>query len=579
MNRVLYLAPPLAVLLAAGLAAQPDETFVDTIDVQVVEVDAVVTDRRGRPVSGLKREDFELLVDGELVEIASFYEANVVGERPDRGNDQLESSQGAPARANEQFTVALYLDDANLLPSHRTRLLRRLVTAVEPWRTRNASFMLARFEHRLEVLVPPTRDLNKLVEGAAAIPKGSPRALQSSESARRYAIRSLIDSHEACLSMQFCRPCQDNWGELLSQARQYAANETTRAGVAVDGLADLVTTLAGVPGKKAVVYLTDGLPQRPGLSVLDYLGNQLCRDLRPNAPSEVAAEMVQYDEASRFNRLAAHANANRVTFYGLDAAGLRSAVGDIAVDSPALAPRFENTSLFAVNAQSGLQIVSAETGGKALVNANDLEILLDDVSSHLSASYSLGFQATPGKPGEIRQVSARLASHAARSRRIDYRRSYREKSLDERLAERLLSVAYLGATENPLAASVHFGSTEPQEENVHRLTVGVAVPAEAILALPLRGEETGWLRLWLMAVEQKTGTRTPVRQKSLLVGGVSGTDAINDAYRFEVAMDLASGSYQVAVGVRDEVTGVASLVREPVTVPSAGAADDDAPRP
>ncbi len=573
MNRVLYLAPPLAVLLAAGLAAQPSETFVDTIDVQVVEVDAVVTDRRGRPVSGLKREDFELFVDGELVEIANFYEANVVGERPDRGNDQLESSQGAPASANEQFTVALYLDDANLLPSHRTRLLRRLVTAVEPWRTLNASFMLARFEHRLEVLVPPTRDLNKLVEGAAAIPKGSPRALQSSESARRYAIRSLIDSHEACLSMQFCRPCQDNWGELLSQARQYAANETTRAGVAVDGLADLVTTLAGVPGKKAVVYLTDGLPQRPGLSVLDYLGNQLCRDLRPNAPSEVAAEMAQYNEASSFNRLAAHANANRVTFYGLDAAGLRSAAGDIAVDSPALAPRSENTSLFAMNAQSGLQIVSAETGGKALVNANDLALLFDDVSSHLSASYSLGFLGTPGKPGEIRQVSARLARHAARSRRIDYRRSYREKSLDERLAERLLSVAYLGATENPLEASIRFGTTEPQEENVHRLTVGVAVPTEAVLALPLRGEETGWLRLWLMAVEQETGARTPVRQKSLLVGGVSGTDSVDGVYRFEVAMDLATGTYQIAVGVRDEVTGVASLVREPVAVPSAEAAD------
>ncbi len=568
MNRVLYSAPPLAVLLAAGLAAQPDEAFMDTVDVQVVEVDAVVTDRRGRPVSGLKREDFELFVDGEVVEIANFYEATVFAERPNAGNDQGASSQGTVARATEgQFTVVLYLDDANLLPSHRTRLLRRLVTAVEPWRTLNANFMLTRFEHRLEVLVPPTRDLNALVEGASAVPKGSPRAIQAGEGARRFAIRSLIDSHEACLSTPFCRPCQDNWGELLSQAREHAANQTTSAAVAVDGLTDLVTTLAGVPGKKAVVYVTDGLPQRPGLSILDYLGNQLCRDLRPNAPSEVMAEMVQYDEASRFNWLAAHANANRVTFYGLDAAGLRSAVGDIAVDSPALAPRSENTSLFATNAQSGLRIVSAETGGKALVNANDAAILFDDVSTHLSASYSLGFLAAPGKPREIRQVSVALARHAAKSRRIDYRRSYREKSLDERLAERLLSVAYLGAIENPLEASIHFGTTEPKEENVHRLVVSVTVPAEAILALPFRGAETGWLRLWLMAVEQETGGRTTVRQKSLLVGGISGTDPIDGAYRFEVAMDLATGSYQVAVGVRDETTGVTSLVREPVAVP------------
>lgn len=571
MNRTLHLTPPLALLLAAGLAAQPDETFVDTIDVQVVEVDAVVTDRRGRPVSGLKREDFELFVDGESVEIANFYEATVFSERPNRATDQGTSNRGAPASSNEgQFTVVLYLDDANLLPSHRTRLLRRLATAVEPWRTLNASFMLARFEHRLEVLLAPTRDLNELMKGAAAVPTGSPRAIQNGEGARRFAIRSLIDSHEACASVPNCRPCQDNWGELLSQARQFAANETTRAGVAVDGLTDLVTTLAGVSGKKAVVYLTDGLPQRPGLSILDYLGNQLCRDLRPNAPSEVAAEMVQYDEASGFNRLAAHANANRVTFYGLDAAGLRSAAGDIAVDNPSLAPRFENTTLFAMNAQSGLHIVSAETGGKALVNANDLAMLFDDVSSHLSASYSLGFVATPGRQGEIRQVSARLARHAARNRRIDYRRSYREKSLDEHLAERLLSVAYLGETENPLAASVLFGTTEPREKNVHKLTVGVNVPTEAILALPHRGGETGLLRLWLMAVERKTGARTTVRQKSLLVGGNSGNAPIDGSYRFKVAMDLPTGSYLVAVGVRDETTGTTSLVREPVAVPDTG---------
>ncbi len=572
MNRVLHLAPSLALLLAAGLAAQPGETFVDTIDVQVVEIDAVVTDRRSRPVSGLKREDFELFVDWQLVEIANFYEATVVGERPNGGNGQGASARGASSNANEgQFTVVLHLDDANVLPSHRTRLLRRLETAVEPWRTLEASFMLTRFENRLEVLVPPTRDLNELAKAAAAIPKGSPRAIQGGEGARRYAIRSLIDSHEACASMRACRPCEDNWGELLSQARQYATNQTSTAAAAVGGLADLVTTLAGVPGKKAVVYVTDGLPQRPGLSILDYLGNQLCRDLRPNAPSEVAAEMVQYDEANRFNRLAAHANANRVTFYALDAAGLRDAVGDISVDSPALAPRFENTSLFATNAQSGLHIVSTETGGKALVNTNDLASLFDDVSSHLSASYSLGFQAAPGRSGEIRQVSVRLARHAARNRRIDYRRSYREKSLDERLAERLLSVAYLGATENPLMAGIGLETTEPQENNLHELTVAVTVPAEAIFSLPSRGGETGQLRLWLMAVEKETGARTTVRQKSLLVGGSSGTAPINGSYRFEVGMDLPAGSYQIAVGVRDETTGVTSLVRQSVAVPSAGA--------
>ena len=58
-----------------------------------------------------------------------------------------------------------------------------------------------------------------------------------------------------------------------------------------------------------------------------------------------------------------------------------------------------------------------------------------------------------------------------------------------------------------------------------------------------------------MAVEKETGARTTVRQKSLLVGGTTGTAPIDGSYRFEVGMDLPAGSYQIAVGVRDETTG------------------------
>ncbi len=262
----------------AALPAQPAQPFIESVDVQVVEVDVVVTDKKGRPVKGLAREDFELYVDGQPVEISNFYESSIYVEEPTgRRNKERPAvrSQATPGTTVEgPLTVVFYLDDPNLLPSHRTRLLRRLEAAIAPWRAMDASFMLARFDNRLEVLVPPTRDLDTILEGAGTVPKGSPRAIQNGDGARRFAIRSLIDSYEACAMVPYCRPCEDNWGELLSLARQYADNQATNTAIAADGLADLVTTLAGVPGKKTVVHITDGLPQRPGISVLDYLGNQ-----------------------------------------------------------------------------------------------------------------------------------------------------------------------------------------------------------------------------------------------------------------------------------------------------------------
>ena len=576
---------PAATLIAAiagagALSAQTDQPFVDSVDVQVVEVDVVVTDKKGRPVKGLAREVFELYVDGRPVEISNFYESAIyVEERAGRPNKEraVVRSEATPGATDEgPLTVVFYLDDPNILPSHRTRLLRRLEAAIEPWRSMDASFMLARFDDRLEVLVPPTRDLDAIQEGAATVPKGSPRAIQNGEGARRFAIKSMIDSYEFCELDPHCTPCEDNWGDLLSLARGYADNQATNTAVAVNGLADLVTTLAGVPGKKAVVYMTDGLPQRPGISVLDYLGNQLCAFERPSAPSEMMSEMVQYDESSRFNLVSAHANANRVTFYGLDAAGLRSSVPDISLTNPSRAPSFQNVSLHATNAQSGLHLLANETGGKALINANDLAILFDDMTGQLSASYSLGFVPEERKLGRVRQISVLLAPGADKGRRIEYRRTYRDKSLDERLAERLLSVAYLGNSENPLGASLDLGGTTPLEEKVHELTVGVSVPAEAIVTLPSKDGEarnaTAQLRLWLLAVEDEKGARTNVRQKTIAVGGATGVVAVDGNYRVEVAMNLPEGAYQVAVGVRDETTGVMSLVREPVTVPTPEAA-------
>ena len=566
-----------AIAGAGALAAQPTQPFVESVDVQVVEVDVVVTDRKGRPVKGLNREDFELYVDGEPVEVANFYESAIsaVEERTGRRNQTRTAvrSEARPGAADGgPLTVIFYLDDPNIYPTHRTRLLRRLETAVEPWRALEASFMLARFVNRLEVLVRPTSDLDAILAGAAAVPKGSPRAIQNGDGARRFAIKSVIDSYETCRMMAFCSPCVDNWGEMLSAARQYADNEATSAAIAVDGLADLVTTLAGVPGKKAVVHITDGLPQRPGISVLDYLGNELCRDLRPSAPSETMSEMTQYDESRRFNRIAAHANANRVTFYGLDAAGLRSASPDISLDNPRMGPSFQNVSLRAMNAQSGLHLLAQETGGKALTNANDLAILLDDVSKQFAASYSLGFIEDEQERDRVRQIRVLLAPGASKGRRIEYRRTYRAKPLDERLAERLLSVAYLGAPENPLGANVELGGTTPLEKKVHELTVAVSVPADAIVTLPGKtgatGNASGEVRLWLVAVEDEKGARTTVRQKTVTVGGATGIPAVDGAYRVEVAMNLPEGGYQVAVGVRDETSGVMSIVREPVTVPN-----------
>src|SRR5690349_14078833 len=52
---------------------QNDETFYDSVEVNVVNVEVFVTDRGGQRVKGLTQSDFEVLEDGQPVEITNFY--------------------------------------------------------------------------------------------------------------------------------------------------------------------------------------------------------------------------------------------------------------------------------------------------------------------------------------------------------------------------------------------------------------------------------------------------------------------------------------------------------------------------
>jgi len=217
-----------------------------------------------------------------------------------------------------------------------------------------------------------------------------------------------------------------------------------------------------------------------------------------------------------------------------------------------------------MNAQSGLHVLAQETGGKALTNANDLAILLDDMTGQFAASYSLGFVESAPLNERTKQIKVLLAPGADKGRRIEYRRTYRNKSLEERLAEQLLAVAYLGNERNPLGAHIDTGRTKPLGERTHRLPVAISVPAESIVKFP--GKAPGGVRLWLVAVADDKGARTTVRQQMITVGD---GDAAGERHRFEIGMNLPEGSYQVAVGVRDETSGVLSLVRKPVSVPTA----------
>ncbi|HEX2225255.1 MAG TPA: hypothetical protein VHN15_13730, partial [Thermoanaerobaculia bacterium] len=139
MSKILHSLALAAAILSAHLPAlaqeEAESTFSDTVDVQAVNVEVVVTDRRGRRVEGLTVADFRLLVDGKEVPPEFFAEirdgqAQVAAEpaaTPVAGGETPASPAplpGPPAlerREEQGNSYLIFLDDSAFPPLFHLR--------------------------------------------------------------------------------------------------------------------------------------------------------------------------------------------------------------------------------------------------------------------------------------------------------------------------------------------------------------------------------------------------------------------------------------------------------------------------
>ena len=137
--RRLLAAPLAAALLASAApaaaqpAAQPDpppsESFSEVIDVRVVNVEVVVTDRSGERVTGLPPESFRLRVDGQPVPIAYFSEVVDGVARPGERLSTTAAPEAAGGAVGSSYLV--YIDDSFVIARDRDRVLRSLAAELD----------------------------------------------------------------------------------------------------------------------------------------------------------------------------------------------------------------------------------------------------------------------------------------------------------------------------------------------------------------------------------------------------------------------------------------------------------------
>ena len=143
------------------------EEFGETIDVRVVNVEAVVTSRSGARVRGLKAGDFKLQVEGKEVPVEYFAEVA-------EGNAVSASGSGGLVAAGEAVgrNYLVFLDESVAIRSQRDDLLKRIKLDLALLRPGDRMAVLAFDGLHIEVLAPWTQDVAVL---AAAFDKARQR--------------------------------------------------------------------------------------------------------------------------------------------------------------------------------------------------------------------------------------------------------------------------------------------------------------------------------------------------------------------------------------------------------------------
>jgi VWFA-related protein len=594
-----------ALLLAAwapALAASPpaEPGFGEAVDVNVVNVDVYATDKDGHRVINLGKDDFELLEDGKRVAISNF---EVVADASPTAAASGPSSGPAAVRAPEDaVNLVVYFDDFNILPAHRTRAVQQLGDFLAHKLAPGDRVMLVTYDLGLHVRFPFTSDPAVIAKGLAEI---STLATHGGETDRdrNQAFQSMMDIQRDSLSDPTDPvPCPQN---IVTPAQGYAAARRQEVLRTISTLTVLVNSLSGVPGRKALLHVSDGLPLNPGEELFEFLlelcggqggaagegqraapenpnGGKFRADRTPDelqvydsaslgpksyqAASQAMLDAQGYSVAKSLQSLAAHANAQRVTFYMLQATGLQGPNTADAASGPA-DRLFQSSSVgfsLRANHQDSLQLLADGTGGRSILNTNDFLPDLARMREDLSSFYSLGF--TPPHTGDGREHKLEVRARRP-GIRLRYRQSYRDKPTLEKVVDRTLATLFYGIEDNPLQVALEIGELTPAEGGQFTVPVRLKIPLFKLAILKQQDDFEGKLRL-LVATRDETGGTSPVRQVDvpLRIPRKEVLNALGQYYVYTLTLHMKPGVQHVAVAVRDELAASTSYLSRPVTV-------------
>lgn len=541
-----------AILSTFAAIAQDQEAtqlpkLVETVDVRVINIDVVVTDKKGNPINGLSMDDFEVIENGRPQKITNFYEV-IAKEAPAPAEPTATAAPAAPRQEVPQHLrrrIIFYIDNLSMAPFNRNRVFAQMKTFAQEILRPGDEAMIVTWNRSMKIRTPFTNDAKVIQQTLDAIAGESALGLQTI-SERRSTESRIRDAR--------------SYSEALGLARQYAQSMEHDLRQSVSALNGLMAMFAGLDGKKILVLTTEGFPIQPGREMFQYI--EEIRREKPDwqASGSGSLESMQFDSARLIESIGRSANANGITVYSLHAGGLTGGSEMSAENSQPIPYAVTHAAL--TNSTDSLHLMANMTGGLAIVGTNNFKKGFGDISRDLQSYYSIGYRAGTERVDRQRRVEVRVKNknYVVRSRR-----TFVEKSIPTEMSDRVIANLFYPTSTNDLKITVTTGMPKRMEDGNFQVPVEIHVPMESLTFLPQGEMMLGGFSVYVAAAN-KAGDMSDVNHRSQHVRIKPDEVEKIKGKHFTYAMDLIleKGSNKISVGVIDEIANITGFDRREV---------------
>ena len=525
--------------------------FGEVIDVRVVNLEVVVTDKSGERVPSLGPESFRLLVDGEEIPIEFFSEVRDGVAMSTTGVEAgMELAPGTRPGEPVETSYLLFIDDYFSIKRDRDIVLDDMIEQIGSLAPQDQVAVVAFNGRDMSMLsswtssVPEIRDvLEKAKERPA-------KGLQRISERNRFD-----DTLQTTLVSEFLRydDRQVNLDTYLTpEERFFASMLAGQVERAVGAAAATLRSFAQPPGRKVMLLASGGWPFLPAEFVVSDVRRTVFDNQVPGG-------------GELFRPLTETANRLGYTIYTVDVPGMDRSSGDISGRLPG-GDGFRRSRDSGIIDQRGrlgrgaefvreqeihysLHFVAAETGGKALLNS-DRRSAFDTARSDTRSYYWLGF--TPSWQGDdsYHDIKIELTDP---SLRVRSREGFLDLSRVEETSMQVESSLLFGTPPSTDPLKLTFGRPEKAGRRKMQVPLRVEIPLDKVVFLPTAEGHQARLEL-RVAVIDSTGSRAEIPVVPLFIDG-PGPPEPGTVFNYDVSLKMRRDEHRAVVAVFDQASG------------------------